>query len=175
MARSQGEIISDGLKLSIGYAEQLLQGVTAENFGRLASPGGTLVHSNHPAFVYGHLALYPARVMGFLGGTAPEAPPEFATLFARGAECVDDADGTVYPAMDVITHSFFSGYRTILDAVPQVSEEVLSRPNPAGGVMAEKFPSVGSISNFMCSGHMMLHLGQISAWRRMQGLGPASP
>jgi hypothetical protein len=27
--------------------------------------------------------------------------------------------------------------------------------------------------NFYVGGHMMLHLGQLSAWRRMMGLGAA--
>jgi len=27
--------------------------------------------------------------------------------------------------------------------------------------------------NFYLGGHVMLHIGQMSAWRRMMGLGPA--
>ena len=174
MSRFQSQMIGDGLKLSIGYAEQLLQGITPDIFGRMACPGNSVVHANHPAFVYGHLALYAPRVIGFLGGNAAPAPDEFEEMFAKGAECVDDPEGTVYPEMDVINEVFFSGYRAAQAAVTAATDELLSQPNPAGGAMAEKFPTIGSMCNFMCSGHIMLHLGQISTWRRMQGLGPAS-
>ncbi|MEO2034645.1 MAG: DinB family protein [Planctomycetaceae bacterium] len=174
MSRSLGRTIGDGLKLSVGYAEQLLQGVTPELFGRVACPGGSVVHSNHPAFIYGHLALYPSRVVGFTGGEYPAAPDGFNELFAKGAECVDDPDGSVYPQMDVIRDVFFTGYRAVQDAIDAATDEVLSQSNSVGGIMAEKFPTTGSMCNFMCSGHLMIHLGQMSAWRRMQGLGPAS-
>ena len=46
-------------------------------------------------------------------------------------------------------------------------------PNPSGGRMTELFPTLGSMHAFYTGGHIMMHLGQISAWRRMQGLGAA--
>jgi hypothetical protein len=42
-----------------------------------------------------------------------------------------------------------------------------------GGRMTELFPTLGSLYNFYVGGHMMMHLGQISTWRRMMGLGAA--
>jgi hypothetical protein len=39
--------------------------------------------------------------------------------------------------------------------------------------MTELFPTIGSMQAFYVGGHMTFHLGQVSAWRRMQGLGPA--
>jgi hypothetical protein len=39
--------------------------------------------------------------------------------------------------------------------------------------MRELFPTIGSVQAFYCGGHMMMHLGQMSAWRRMEGLGTA--
>jgi hypothetical protein len=35
------------------------------------------------------------------------------------------------------------------------------------------FPTVGGAVNFLCGGHNMMHLGQISTWRRAAGLGSA--
>jgi hypothetical protein len=57
MSRSLGNIIADTLQLSVGYAERLLKEVPAEHFGRFARVGGTIVESNHPAFIYGPLIL----------------------------------------------------------------------------------------------------------------------
>jgi hypothetical protein len=39
--------------------------------------------------------------------------------------------------------------------------------------MKQLFPTLGSVQTFYCGGHMMMHLGQMSAWRRMEGLGSA--
>jgi hypothetical protein len=39
--------------------------------------------------------------------------------------------------------------------------------------MKEMFPHKGGLITFLCIGHMQMHLGQISAWRRIMGLGSA--
>lgn len=173
MARSQGNIIADSLQLALGFAERLLKDVTPQQFGRFASPGGSPVVSNHGAFIYGHLSLYGPRILTQLGQAAPEVPPEFLELFSKDATCQDDPDGTLYPSMQAIRDLFFAGYQAALDALRAASDETLQQPNPMGGPMAEKFPTLGSMHNFYVGGHMMMHLGQMSAWRRMQALPAA--
>jgi hypothetical protein len=32
-------------------------------------------------------------------------------------------------------------------------------------------PTIGAVANFLLSAHHMMHLGQVSAWRRAVGLG----
>ncbi len=173
MSRSPGQTIGDGLQLSLNYARRLLDGVSADSFARLASPGGQIVASNHPAFLYGHLSLYSPRIISMAGGQPPETPDGFEELFVKGTECRDDADGLIYPSMDVITGFFFNGYDAALEAIRGADDAVLQQPNPASGPMAEKFPTAGSMCSFLSCGHLMVHLGQMSAWRRMQGIGPA--
>lgn len=174
MSCFQGRAIADGLKLSLGYAQQLLDGVTSEAFARFAAPGGELVESNHPAFIYGHLSLYSPRIIQFCGGQAEPIPEGFNELFSNKAKCQDDVDGSIYPEMQQITDFFFDGHNAALEVVQGTDDEVLNQSNPAPGPMAEKFPTVGSMCNFISAAHIMLHMGQMSAWRRMQGLGSAS-
>jgi hypothetical protein len=161
--------------LSVGYAERLLSGVTAEQFSRFARPGGQIVESNHAAFIYGHLSTYGPRIVTQLGSDASNlaVPDNFNTLFSKEAKCIDDPDGTIYPPMAEITKAFFDGYRAAMEVLRAVSDESLQQPNPATGRMAELFPTLGSVQNFYTGGHMMMHLGQMSAWRRMMGLGAA--
>lgn len=172
MSRSQGLCIADSLKLSLIYAERLLKDVSADQFARLANVGGTVVESNHPAFVYGHLALYGPRVTEQLGGNAITVPESFEPVFSMTATCVDDPDGTIYPSMDEITTVFFNGYKQALEALESATDDQLAPPNPSEK-MAAKFPTLGSMHTFYVGGHMMIHFGQVSAWRRMMGLGPA--
>ena len=162
MSRSLGNIIADTLQLSVGYAERLLKEVPAERFGRYARIGGTVVESNHPAFIYGHLSLY-----------APKVPDHFEHLFSKDASCKDDVDGDLYPPMDEITAFFFECHRMLAGALRGTPNATFEQPNPAEGRMKELFPTLGSVQTFYCGGHMMMHLGQLSAWRRMEGLGSA--
>lgn len=170
-----GPIIASGAGLAPMYAERLLKEIPPHDFARFARPGGALVTSNHPAFVYGHLALYPAKVLERLGQPpgAAAARPEWEAVFKNGVECQDDPQGTIYPPMDVITGWFFAGYKLALGAVAAAPDELLAGPNPAEGRMRELFPTLGAMLIFYLDGHVQSHLGQVSAWRRMMGLPPA--
>lgn len=172
MARSQGLCIADSLKLCLGYAERLLKDIPAEQFGRLANVGGTVINSNHPAFIYGHLALYGPRIADELGKEATSIPDSFESVFSHTVTCVDDPDGTIYPAMDEVTSVFFDGYKNALSALESATDEQLAVTNP-NEAMIPKFPTMGSMHTFYVGGHMMIHMGQLSAWRRMMGMPPA--
>ena len=63
-----GSMIADSARLSVGYAERLIQGVRSDQFAQFAEVGGTKIESNHPAFVLGHLSIYPCRIVEDLGG-----------------------------------------------------------------------------------------------------------
>ena len=175
MSRSLGNVIADSLELGLGYGQRLLAGVTADRFARLASTGRSPIQSNHPAFIYGHLSLYSSQIISPLGGelTGIELPDSFREVFSKDATCRDDPDGNIYPPMDEVTQLFFKGYRSAVDTLRAADEQILQRPNPSGGRMAELFPTVGSMFAFYAGGHLMMHLGQMSAWRRMTGLGAA--
>jgi hypothetical protein len=175
MSRSLGNVIADSLELGLGYAERLLAGVTPDQFARFAAPGGQQIASNHGAFLYGHLALYSPRIVGQLGGDAAAVTPpaRYGELFSKDAVCRDDPSGTLYPSMDEIVQQFFGGYRAAVLALRGASDAAFAAPNPLGGPLAERFPTLGSMHAFYAGGHLMVHLGQMSAWRRMWGLPAA--
>lgn len=169
-----GPLIAASARLGLGYAERLLKDVPPEQFARFAVIGDTTIQSNHPAFVYGHLSLYAPRVIEQLGGNASKFAPSarFVELFSKDAKCVDDPGGTIYPPMDEVTSAVLDGYQAVAEALEAADDEifVLENPNEA---MRAKFPTLGAMHAFYVGGHFMLHMGQMSAWRRMMGLGPA--
>ena len=171
MTRSLGNMIADSLKVSLGYADRLLKDVPADRFPRFATPGGVVVASNHPAFVYGHLSLYAPKILIQIGHPAPSVPDQFEIAFPKDASCRDDSDGGLYPPMDVVLDFFREGYRMVTASLRNTADDVFQQPNPTEGRMRDLFPTIGSVQVFYCSGHMMMHLGQMSAWRRMEGLG----
>jgi hypothetical protein len=155
-------------RVSLGYAERLLADIPASEFAR--TPAG--VRTNHPAFVYGHLAIYPDRLLEFMGRTDLARPnPRFLDLFAAGKECIDDADGSVYPAMDEVVRVFRERYEAVLTPLAEAPESAFERANPSER-MRDRLPTVAAMAAFLLGSHMMMHLGQVSAWRRCKGLPP---
>jgi hypothetical protein len=161
--------------LSLRYAEMLLKDVKAADFARFPSVGGVTVQTNHPAFVYGHLAVYPHRVMEMLGVPkgVTAVPEGWEALFKAGVECRDDAAGTVYPAMERLVSFHKAAYEAAIAAVAGASDAQLAAANPGEGRMKEMFPTVGAVCSFIIAAHPMSHYGQVSAWRRCVGLGSA--
>jgi hypothetical protein len=153
----------------------MLKGVTPDRAARFAAPGGVQVVSNHPVFVFGHLATYNRRVLALCnlpeGGAA--CPAEWDALFKAGVECKDDAAVTLYPSLAEVTKNFFEGFDAAIAAVKAVDDSILLQPNPAEGRMKELFPLRGQVITFVLAAHPMSHFGQVSAWRRMIGLGSA--
>jgi hypothetical protein len=158
--------------MSLFMGEQQLKDVSPAIFARKPrGEGGKIVNANHPAFVYGHLSLYAKAVAEKVGldGSRLAAPAGFDALFDQGKECQDDPAGTIYPPMKTITEAFFNNYRGLLEILPKVPDAKLLEPNPT----AKRFPLIGEFAMFLLTSHIMMHLGQVSTWRRCMGLGSA--
>lgn len=169
-----GDMIADSLKLGIGYAGKLIAGISHNEFSQFARVDGRMVESNHPAWVYGHLSIYAPRVINELGGDSSvlQIGDEWMELFSAKSKCLDDPEGKIYPAMDQIVAKLFDGYRAAEQILRDTSDETFAQPN-SNATLQSRFPTLGSMHCFYVGGHFMLHMGQISAWRRMTGLGPA--
>lgn len=153
------------------YAERLLKDVQPAQFARLAKG----VESNHPAWIFGHLSIYPDRVLEMLGRPELAKPREgFEKIFGAGASAEpmrDDPSGSIYPDMESITAYYFDRTDAVISALAETSDEQLQKPNP-NERMADRFPTVGAMTDFMLGAHSMMHFGQLSTWRRIMGLGP---
>jgi hypothetical protein len=167
-------MIAASAQLSVGYAERLLKDVSADQFARFASPGGETIESNHPCFILGHLSLYAPRVVADLGIDASSIEPseDFVRLFNKDAKCVDDPDGSIYPAMEEVVSAFRKGHEMAINALGDAEDQAFQKTNP-NEAMREKFPTMGAMHAFYLGGHIMVHMGQFSAWRRAMRLGPA--
>ncbi len=166
-ANVTAEILSAPLRLTLSYAERLLKDIPAGRFAHMPHP-----MMNHPAFCIGHLSLYPNQVLRMLGEDELLVEKDgWDALFKAGVACVEQ-DGR-YPEKNEIAAHYFERYQTVLAALGDIDESVFARENPAEGRMKTFFLTIGSAANFYLNNHHMSHLGQISAWRRAVGLGPA--
>jgi len=161
------------VKMSLGLSELMLKGVTPQIFARKPVIAGKVIEANHAAFNFGHLALYPSRWLTSVGldGANLAPPAGFEDLFAAGKECRDDPEGTIYPSMDVIMNAYLTSHRGAMTALSGIDDAVFTKPNPREAAR-DRLPTVGAAMIFYTSSHIMMHLGQVSTWRRCFGLGP---
>ncbi len=169
-----GPMIAASGHRGMAYAERLLAGIDPDQFASFARVGDQVIQSNHPAFICGHLSIYPANIIRDLGSDAGAISPsdEFNRMFSHEAKCIDGSGGAAYPPMGVITERFFASYRAALQAIETTSDAVFTRENPSEK-MRTMFPTIGAMHAFYVGGHFMMHMGQLSAWRRAMGMEAA--
>jgi hypothetical protein len=160
------DYFADCLQVCLMYGRLLVEDIPAEHFCLLPR-----ANMNHPAFLLGHITLTTDRALVAIGrpelGVAPEG---YAELFENGRECVDVAGR--YPSKDEMVAYYGQRHEQAMEALRRTGEQVFQRENPAPGRLREMFPTTGAMVNFAVNCHHMGHLGQISAWRRVMGMGP---
>lgn len=155
--------------LTYGLYGQLLDGVTPDRFARTING----VTANHPAYLLGHVAHYAGKFTQSLGASPVETISDsLEPIYAMGAECTDDAAGTVYPAMKDAVADFDRVMRSVLAALPTIDPDRLAAPLTEGAPFYGRMPTFGAVANFVLVAHPMMHAGQFSTWRRCMGLGP---
>jgi hypothetical protein len=106
------------------------------------------------------------------GQISPATLETLLDLFKNGAVCLDQPG--LYAGKDVLVATFFERQRLAIQAFTSADDKTLQAENPAEGRFKEMFPTIGGAVAFLLAGHVMMHLGQISGWRRAMGLGSAS-
>jgi uncharacterized damage-inducible protein DinB len=122
---------------------------------------------NHPAWVIGHLAMTSDRVVnkGVLQGQA-QLPDAWSQPFGPNSTPVSDREQ--YPAMDELCQALSSIHQHVDAAVRALDDQALNEANPMQR-LADRLPTKGHALTHVLIAHENLHLGQLSAWRRVQG------
>jgi hypothetical protein len=143
------------------YVRMLVGDVPDERMAEQPLPG-----VNHPAWILGHLAFSTDRGRSLLG-LEPEFPAEWTSMFGFGSK--PSSTRGDYPARDELIRAVEHGFERFRSQVESATPEQLGRPstNPR---MKDFLPTVKDGLAFLLTGHMGVHLGQFSAWRRMIGL-----
>ena len=159
----QHVVFAYGVNLHI--AKRLVADLTAEQMCQ--QPHGVV---NHPAWSLGHLAYSKVLLLRVLGHDA-SLPVGWGEAWA-GAGGIPSSDPSVFPSKDELVSTFESLHDRVTTAVKAADAATLATPYPHEGVR-KYFPTIGDHVVFLMTSHEMDHLGQLAAWRRAMGLGPA--
>lgn len=145
----------------VGYAELLVADIADANFTAQPVPG-----TNHPAWILCHLIYAADGAVGLLGGEKL-TDADWGAKYGRDSKLSGERSG--YPPRDEILRLFRATHARARELAAQADPERMQRPNP-NARLREQLPTIGDMVTFLLTGHLGVHLGQLSAWRRMRGL-----
>ena len=147
----------------VGYCRILLKDIADERIAEQPLPG-----VNHPAWILGHLAFSADLAISRLGGEKT-LPPAWVSLFGPGSKVSNVRSD--YPATDELLRAVEQGFEKARQMAQAATPEQLATPS-TNPVMKAALPTAREGVAFLLTGHLGVHLGQFSAWRRMIGLPP---
>lgn len=158
------EAILRSFAYNLHYANRLLRDISDDRMTEQPFPA-----MNHPTWIIGHLADTCDLMADWLESDRI-CPSGWNSLFNNQSEPL--ADKSIYPAKAELIEVFERGHQSITVAFQTVSQDVLEKPLPRES-MRSLFPTVLDGVAFEMTDHEAIHLGQLSAWRRVMGMGRA--
>ncbi len=123
--------------------------------------------TNHPAWVLGHLYMVDCNFLTLIGGKAPELEANWKEIYAGGSTPV--ADRSKYKSKAWYLEHMAQVRKQILEQLPKLTAADLDKPHP-DPARKERFPTIGHTIFMYGTWHEGYHAGQLSTWRRVQGL-----
>jgi len=121
--------------------------------------------SNHPAWVFSHLNLYLPVVVAIIEGKEFEDPKGHPF----GMLSTPQSDRNLYPTKQELVETFVVGHERIAQLLRDADDTVLERPINLPR-WKQVMPKAGIALPYIMLNHENVHLGQLSAWRRIQGM-----
>ena len=157
--------MSDPLKASVVhgygfnllYANRLVEDVPDERMAEQPHPG-----MNHPAWVLTHLVAT-CDYVGSMLDVAPACPPEWRQRLKEEGPLPDRSR---YPEKTELLRLLAAGHERVAAAFLEATPAQLGAQTP-NEQRRRRFPTIGMQLIYGMGPHEALHLGQVSAWRRV--------
>lgn len=146
------------------YAPKLIADLSAEQMLLQPAPA-EMAPANHPAWIFSHLNIYLPVIECLIRGEPFEDPRDHAFGMLSSPE----SDPSVYASKEALLESFNAGHRSVVDLLSQQDDAVFQQAVQLPR-WAAVMPTVGAALPYLMLNHENQHLGQLSAWRRIQGL-----
>ena len=116
--------------------------------------------------VFGHLAVCTDYGLKLLGQPTP-CPKEWHAAFGIGSDPA--VPPSLQPGKAELLEAIASGHARLNAAMRGATPEQLNAVNPHDFLVGA-LPTVGHLLAQLTTAHPAMHLGQLSAWRRLNGL-----
>ncbi|MCL2648879.1 MAG: DinB family protein [Phycisphaerales bacterium] len=125
--------------------------------------------TNHPAWVLGHLLSSEYMFLSLIGGSPIPAwiDAEYRATYGGNSQPV--ADKSKYKPKSFYIEKLTAAREQIIARLKQMKDEDFAAPHP-DPARRERFPTIGHMVMLYGTWHEAYHSGQLSAWRRVQGL-----
>ena len=146
------------------YGAELIADLDESQMTLQIAPDGKAA-ANHPAWVYSHLGVYHPIIEAIIKNEPFEDPKghEF------GMQSTPVSDASVYASKEQLAADFDAAHERIGQLLQAAGDEVLDNK-----ILLERWvpvmPTASIALSYLMLRHENIHLGQISAWRRIQGL-----
>ncbi len=145
----------------LDYARKLADGIDDAAMTAQPAPG-----LNTPLWIYGHLAMA-SDYAGVLLGLERGCPKAWHKAFGPGSDPA--AVPPPHPTKQELLAALDANHARVAAALKAATPEQLARPNTFE-FTKQALPTTGDMIAHLLTTHPMLHLGQLSAWRRLRGL-----
>jgi hypothetical protein len=147
--------------LMYGLMQKLLAEVDESRFQHPLCEGG-----NSPAWILSHLAVVNDYCLKNFGEQRI-ASAEWHKRFRPGAMPKDDP--SPLPSKAELLEVLEKGRRRIMETAASVDPEKMNQPQTSDFFKDSPVKTVGDVVAHLLTTHFAFHVGQISAWRRLEG------
>ena len=141
------------------YGQKLVADLSEQQMVVQPGPG-----ANHPAWVLSHLNAYHPVIECIIKGEAFEDPKDHPF----GMKSKPEADRSIYASKDELVADYIKGHDAVAAALSAAGDDVFNNT-----INLERWlkvlPTAGVALPYLMALHENIHLGQLSAWRRVQG------
>jgi DinB superfamily len=147
--------------LMYGLLQNLLQDIDEARFQHPLCEGG-----NSPAWILSHLVVVNDYLLKNFGEQRI-APAEWHKRFKPGAMPKDDP--APLPSKAEVMETLEKGRRRIVETAANADPAKMNEPQTSEFFKDSPVKTVGDVMGHLLTTHFAFHVGQISAWRRLEG------
>ncbi len=145
---------------NLAYGQNLVADLKDDQLAKQPGPG-----MNHPAWVLSHLNAYLPVIEKVIKGEPFDDPKDHP--FGMQSKPLDKR--SVYSPKDELVGEFVDGHEKVAKALQEAGDAVWAKP-----ITLERWvkvmPTAAVALPYLMLVHENTHFGQLSAWRRVQGL-----
>lgn len=145
---------------NLDYGQRLVADLSDDQMAIQPHPG-----MNHPAWVFSHLNAYNPIIEHVIKGKLFDDPKDHPF----GMKSKPLADRSIYASKDALVKAFVAGHEKVAAVLKASTDAVFDQP-VALPRWVPFMPTAGIALPYLMLVHENTHFGQLSAWRRVQGL-----